>query len=77
MTTKLLQRRVQDVMRAGASLEQVDAQIGSRSELDDENQAAMWLSANAVQEPGRQRYAARRAATAMRARDATPTVGTD
>lgn len=72
-----LQRRVQDAMRAGASLDQVDEQIIQRSALDDEHQAAMWLSAHAFQDPGRQRYAARRTATAMRARDVTSAVGTD
>jgi hypothetical protein len=52
-----LRQRIEGAMRAGASLDQVEAQIIGPSDLDEGEEAALWLYAHACQE-GRGRYAA-------------------
>jgi hypothetical protein len=66
--TRELRGRIDDAMRGGASVAQVDAQIIRGHGLDDENEAAMWLYARSW-EHGRYGYAARQAAIARAARD--------
>ena len=71
-----LQHRVEGAMRAGASVDRVDAEIIRPSQLDNERQAALWLYACSLASE-RSEYAARQALTVIRAREAATPVGTD
>lgn len=71
-----LQHRVEGAMRAGASVDRVDAEIIRPSQLDDERQAAAWLYARSLASE-RAEYAARQAMTVRHAREAPTPVGTD
>jgi hypothetical protein len=71
-----LQHRVEGAMRAGASVDQVEAEIIRPSQLDDERKAAVWLYARSLALE-RSEYAARQALTVMRAREVATPVGTD